>query len=37
VELVVVSVGSEDDRTRRSMERCSWWKKRRRRVACGQL
>jgi hypothetical protein len=36
-ELVVVSVGSEDDRTRRSMERCSRRKKRRRGVACGRL
>jgi hypothetical protein len=37
VELVVVSVGSEDDRMRRSMERCSRRKKRRCGVACGRL
>jgi hypothetical protein len=36
-ELVVVSVGSEDDWTRRSMEGCSRWKKQRRGVACCRL
>jgi hypothetical protein len=36
-ELVVVPVGSKDDRTRWSMEMCSRWKKRLRGVACGRL